>query len=139
MVVRPHVMRYRNLIAVLVVLVTLLCGCTNDVLSSSHATRADAADTISRGWIPAVLPASATEIHETHNLDSNTGHGTFRFDVSDMHSFQAALLPIPVNQSVIARSRDELESFGYVFYTHGNFDIAVNWEDRTGQFWLGQK
>ena len=132
-------MRYRNLAAALVVLVTLLSGCTNDVLSSSHASRADAADTISRGWIPSVLPDSATDINETHNLDSNVGHGTFQFGAADMHSFQAALSPIPAGQSVIAKSREELESSGFVFYTHGDFDIAVNWEDRKGQFWLGRK
>lgn len=132
-------MRYRNLAAALVVLVTLLSGCTNDVLSSSHASRADAADTISRGWIPSVLPDSAADINETHNLDSNVGHGTFQFGAADMHSFQAALSPIPACQSVIAKSREELESSGFVFYTHGDFDIAVNWEDRKGQFWLGRK
>ncbi len=132
-------MKSRNPIATLVVLVTLLCGCFSDVLSSSHATRADAADTISRGWVPAVLPESATDIRESHNLDTNIGHGTFEFGIADMHSFQAALMPVSAGHSVRARSREELERSGYVFYSYEDFDIAVNWKDRKGQFWLGPR
>lgn len=132
-------MRCCNRIAALIVLASLLSACTDDVLSSSHATRVDAADTIGRGWVPAVLPKSATDIRETHNLDSNVGHGSFQFSAADMQSFQAALAPAPGSRPVRAKSREKLEGSGYAFYTYEDFDIAVNWEDRKGQFWLDPK
>ena len=130
-------MSSRNFTPALVVLVASLCGCSSDVLSSSHATRADAADTIGRGWIPAVLPESATDIRESHNLDTNVGHGTFAFGAADAHSFRAVLVPVPASRPVRTKSREALEKSGYVFYSHEDFDIAVNWNDRKGQFWLG--
>jgi len=130
-------MSSRNFIPALAVLVASLCGCFGDVLSSSHATRAEAADTIGRGWVPSILPESATDIRESHNLDTNVGHGTFAFGAADAHSFRAALVPVSANRSARARSREALENSGYVFYSHEDFDIAVNWKDRRGQFWLG--
>jgi hypothetical protein len=36
-----------------------------------------------RGWLPAMLPRSATEIHEWHDLDTNLCFGSFRFDPSE--------------------------------------------------------
>lgn len=129
----------RNFIPAIAVLVASLCGCSSDVLSSSHATRAEAADTIGRGWIPAVLPESATDIRESHNLDTNVGHGTFAFGAGDSHSFRAALVPVAANHPVRKGAREALEKSGYVFYSYEDFDIAVNWKDRKGQFWLGQQ
>lgn len=114
-----------------------LCGCTNDVVSSSHVTRADAADIVDRGWIPAVLPGSSRDIRESHNLDINVGHGTFVFEPVDAQSFEAALVPIPAGHPTRARSRDALESSGYSFYSYEDFDIAVNWTAHKGEFWLG--
>ena len=123
--------------ATLAILVTAILGCVGDVLSSSHSTRADAAETINRGWIPAVLPESATDIRESHNLDTNVGHGTFAFGAVDAASFKARLVPAHAGHPVRAKSRAALEKSGYVFYRHEDFDIAVNWRDGKGQFWLG--
>ena len=121
----------------LAILTTALLGCVGDILSSSHSTRADATDTIHRGWIPAVLPESATDIRESHNLDTNVGHGTFAFGAVDAASFKAKLVLVPASRSVRTKSRAALEKSGYVFYRYEDFDIAVNWRDRKGQFWLG--
>lgn len=44
-----------------------------------------------RGWMPAFMPKSATEIHEYHNLDSNAQWLTFRFGEEDLASIKAAL------------------------------------------------
>ena len=43
---------------------------------------------IEKGWVPALLPPSAYEIAETHDLDSNEVYGTFRYKEPD----EAALL-----------------------------------------------
>jgi len=38
---------------------------------------------IQKGWIPAILPESAYDIAETHDLDSNTLFGKFRYRERD--------------------------------------------------------
>jgi hypothetical protein len=112
-------------------------GCS-DIMSSSHATRAAAEDTIQRGWIPAVLPASAVQIRESHNIDTNVGHGTFGFAASDAEQFRAALTLVPPDQPLRAHrvSRSEFEDRGYTFYQHKDFDMAIDWSRRIGEFWL---
>lgn len=92
-----------------------------------------------RGWIPAVLPESAVDIRESHNLDTNAGHGTFAFGAMDAESFKARLVPVPADRLVRAKSREALERSGYAFYSYDDFDIAVNWKDRKAQFWLGRQ
>jgi hypothetical protein len=135
--VRPHNMCFRKRLSVLIVVVASLCGCFSDVLSSSHPTRAAADETIRHGWIPAAIPLSSTDIRESHNLDTNSGHGTFSFGASDAQSFRASLVPISHDQPSRTKSRKALEMSGYVFYRYEDFDIAVDWKDRKGQFWLG--
>jgi hypothetical protein len=44
---------------------------------------------IERGWVPELLPAGSTDISETHDLDTNTGTGTFRFPSADLDAFKA--------------------------------------------------
>jgi len=46
---------------------------------------------IERGWVPALLPPSAYEIAETHDLDSNKVFGTFRYKEADEASLLAKL------------------------------------------------
>ena len=43
---------------------------------------------IQQGWVPAILPKSAYEITETHNLDANTLFGNFKYKEQD----EAALM-----------------------------------------------
>ncbi len=38
---------------------------------------------IQKGWVPAILPNSAYEITETHNLDTNTLFGNFKYKEQD--------------------------------------------------------
>ena len=51
----------------------LASGCTNDVLDASYQTTsaAVAAGAVKRGWIPAWVPAGATDLREVHDLDTN--------------------------------------------------------------------
>ena len=50
---------------------------------------------IEHGWIPAILPESAYEISETHNIDTNDIFGTFFYKEKDEASFieKMELLP----------------------------------------------
>jgi len=43
---------------------------------------------IQQGWVPSILPESAYEITETHNLDANTLFGNFKYKEQD----EAALM-----------------------------------------------
>jgi len=38
---------------------------------------------IKKGWVPAILPNSAYDITETHDLDSNTLFGSFNYKEQD--------------------------------------------------------
>jgi len=38
---------------------------------------------IQKGWIPSILPESAYEIRETHDIDTNTLFGSFKYKEED--------------------------------------------------------
>ena len=42
---------------------------------------------IQRGWIPAILPDSAYDIVETHDIDANTIFGSFNYKEKDEEKF----------------------------------------------------
>lgn len=52
---------------------------------SSFATYEElkASGLIERGWIPEYLPKSATEIRESHDIDTNSGWASFQYEVGD--------------------------------------------------------
>ena len=62
----------------LTIVIPLLSGCS-DVKDERFATWTDArqAGAIERGWIPPFVPASARDISDTHNLDTNEQMLTF--------------------------------------------------------------
>lgn len=131
-----HAMRFHR--AILAGLAIIVAGCNQDVVESSHATVAAANSDIERGWIPSILPASTVQIRESHNLDTNVGHGTFSFGAADAEQFRTTLAGMPLGTAVrrVHFSREQLERNGYSFYTNGDFYIAVNWSSRRGEFWL---
>lgn len=69
----------------LFVLCLLAVGCESDVVRSHYTTLADArADHLfERGWLPDLLPPTASDIHTVNNLDHNTSTGSFRFSPLD--------------------------------------------------------
>ncbi len=44
-------------------------------------------EAIKRGWIPKILPKSAYEIVETHDIDKNTVYGSFKYKEKDESEF----------------------------------------------------
>jgi hypothetical protein len=115
----------------------LLVGCA-DVVKSNHATLADAKQDIERGWIPPILPASAVQIREWHDLDTNIGHGSFMFGHEGAEDFRSVLIPLPPSEPTrrVRLPREKMEREGYSFYSYGDFYIAVDWNRRRGEFWL---
>jgi hypothetical protein len=53
--------------------------------SSSFRTYEElkASGLMERGWVPAHLPTSATEIEESHDIDTNEGWMSFRYEPGD--------------------------------------------------------
>src|SRR5258706_6020490 len=129
-------MRFHRVI--LAGLAIMLAGCTQEVVESNYATLAAAKSDIEKGWIRPILPASTVQIRESHDLDSNIGHGTFLFGAADADRFRNVLTVLPPSTPIrrVHFSRDQLERNGYIFYTHGDFYIAVDWSRCRGEFWL---
>ncbi len=65
-----------------------LAGC-RDTVTTRFATLEDAKarHAFDRGWLPPVLPNSATNIVERNNLDLNTGTGSFEYVLSERASY----------------------------------------------------
>ncbi len=49
---------------------------------------------IQKGWIPAILPSSAFDIVETHDIDTNTILGSFSYKEKDEEKFLQNLIII---------------------------------------------
>jgi hypothetical protein len=92
-------MKYKLLIAAVVVagLVYLLFSTFFvDVQINKYTDIAAVKDqqAIEKGWIPAILPKSAYEITETHDLDKNTLFGSFKYKEQDEKAFLTYLFPL---------------------------------------------
>src|ERR1051326_1973240 len=72
-----------------------LASCNRDTKRNHYSTldgaKVDGA--IQRGWIPAILPQSARDIREEHDLDLNVGSGSFEFNTNDLSVFVSRLTP----------------------------------------------
>jgi hypothetical protein len=113
----------------------MLTGCS-DVIRTEYATRAAAAEIIQKGWVPSVIPESAAEIREWHDLDTNTGHVTFRFSQDDAASFQAALVEHATRNPATSVSHEKYRRSAYSFYRYDYFVLAIDWTHCMGEFWL---
>lgn len=81
----------------------LLAGLDLDLgldMDASYPTFAEAiADgAVERGWIHDFVPVSATDIQESHNLDSNRQWLTFRFDAADLSTILERLEPAEMTE-----------------------------------------
>jgi hypothetical protein len=107
----------------------------------------DARESLDRGWLPSVLPRSATSIHEWHDLDTNLCVGSFRFDPRQRAAFESTLRrglrpPLRIDRDPsFARpvqldpSKEQLENSGFGFYSDGDFAFAINWNTGIAYFW----
>jgi len=67
----------------------------SEQIIASYPTLAAAQEDIQNGWIPPILPPSTYAIHDSHNLDVNTGDGSFSFDPKDISLFaQHGVVPM---------------------------------------------
>ena len=79
---------------VALVLLTLI-GCSETREESFASMSApEAQDLMSRGWMPAVLPTTATEVRVRTNPDTNTVRGRARIPAADLDQLRAVLRPL---------------------------------------------
>ena len=114
----------------------LLVSCDESIRSSYDTAAAARAADGGRGWLPAELPDSAFAISESHDLDTNTGGGSFSFGASDVDSFRAKLQPASPADLQRFRDPNKLQREGYRFYVVPEFILAVNWQARHVRFAL---
>lgn len=126
-----------TLSAIAAVAALLIFVVFNDNMSAHYATGAEArADgAFARGWLPRAMPDSSFDIDEEHNLDSNRGHGTFRFAAEDAETFRARLQPAS-SPDINSVDGADLLSQGYSFHAFEDFILAVNWQTGEAEFWL---
>jgi hypothetical protein len=76
---------------------------------------------IERGWVPEFLPAGSKDITEIHNLDTNTGTGTFRFPSADLDAFKAQA------RQLAGAEVKEVSTITYVVYSRdlSRFELVL--------------
>lgn len=122
---------------VLLVVALALSACKSDVVSSQFADRGEATTAIAQGWLPSVLPPSAFDIREEHNLDTNTGHGSFQFLHAERAMFLHKLEPLSDAPALSCKLPwEEHKKSGASWYRHDSFFIAVSPVFPSAQFWL---
>ena len=64
-----------------------------DTVTTTYLSRAEAeADKLfERGWLPSLIPSTATNIRVTNDLDLNTSEGSFSFQPSESATFTGIL------------------------------------------------
>lgn len=94
-----------------------------DIQSSYYANlpAARLAGEIERGWVPELLPSGSTDISETHNLDANTGTGTFKFPSADLDAFKGQA------RQVAGAEVKEVSTITYVVYSRDSsrFELVL--------------
>jgi hypothetical protein len=94
-----------------------------------------------------MLPLSANEIHEWHELDTNQCFGSFRFDPRERSIIEGTLRPgltrpvridrDPSFASPLPRdpTEEQLASAGFGFYSDQDFALAISWNKGIAYFW----
>ena len=82
----------------------ILCtaGCELETFDSSYPTLADAVadNQVVKGWIPAWVPQSATNLKEVHNLDSNASALAFELPQNTALALPPDCISITYQESV---------------------------------------
>ena len=111
----------------------------SEQITTSYPTLAAAQEDIQKGWIPPILPPSSYAIRDSHNLDVNTGAGSFSFGPKDIAFFtQHGVVPM------VEADKDteliKLQAQGYKLGMYRGDEkskwlLAVN-ESGKGYYWL---
>lgn len=81
----------RPLVALMSVCALAACDVVSGVYQDRQAAERDGF--FERGWLPSVLPKSASNIRWSNDLDLNTAEGTFELNSDDLSAFPTVLQP----------------------------------------------
>ena len=97
----------RHLIAAVAILAMSACKACERPMSH-YATRAEAvsAGAFDRGWLPSLVPASARELVEQHDIDTNETWLSFAFRPHDRDPLRAACTRKTANDIQFPRAVD---------------------------------
>jgi hypothetical protein len=128
----------------------MLIGCRETQVNIySSATEARAHGAIERGWVPRLLPPSATIIREKHDMDTNECWGRFDFKANDRSGL--AFMVTPAERAVEACVRDPGVSWwplhgspSQTFQTYKSKDddrlfLKIDWHTGTAYYWRCSK
>jgi len=87
------------LLTLILIVSIVLLSYPSDEQSNSYKNllTAKADNAIEKGWVPAIIPESAYDIGETHNLDTNVFYGSFYYEEKDEAILLKHLTPIEEN------------------------------------------
>jgi hypothetical protein len=74
---------------------------------------------IEHGWVPGIIPDSAFEITETHDIDTNEIFGNFKYKQEDEEKFMKAITLVPDTNDT---------------YTQGDFLFRIDTEKNYVQY-----
>ena len=98
-----------NAVSLAITALLLQSGCERlEMIERSYGTLADAVKAEAVGndkWIPTLLPPSATEIKEVHNIDTNETWLTFRFDFWQVSTIDKRCKRVGIETLARARKR----------------------------------
>lgn len=125
----------RSMGTALLVSVLTSCGLMLERVDNIYPTyqaAVDAGALHGNSFIPSFTPKSATEIHDVHDADVNTGHGTFRFDPNDAEDFRKALEGNETSPS----ENEEQPAASERTYFVDDFLVYVDWAKGECRYWL---
>lgn len=95
-----------------IALLLSLAGCSEQV-EETYPTWAEAqrAGAVARGWIPALVPSSAREIEDSHDLDTNRQTLRFTAQPSDVPAMVEGLRSVSAETE--SRATDLLKKYGF--------------------------
>ena len=90
--------------SLVVVACLLTTGCFLETADASYSTAKDVIDSgyLEKGWIPRWLPPDATNLQETHNIDSNASELSFSIPSRDSLALPESCTPIEFKDTVPA-------------------------------------
>ena len=129
----------------LLVIALLVVGC-GEISTSRYPTIANAErdGAMSRGWLPEVLAPDATDIEETHDLDSNRGYGNFALNDALLKRLKSVCRPSLAVPPPVPKAHWWQDTFGKrqqpigETFECGHFFIATDSDRRLGRFWTRQ-
>ncbi len=127
----------------LVVTIAVLSSCDDlvgpslevDQRFATHQEAVDAGALHGNSFIPPFTPKSATDIHDIHDADINTGHGSFSFDPNNAEDFRKSIAQQEVDTAEL-KALETIPEPGEEAYRTEDHVLFVDWDAGKCRYWL---